>query len=88
MSSLSHSIVFVYFFSLITEEGFLISPAILWKSVFKWVYLSFSPLCLASLLSTAIYKASSESYFTFFVFLFVGDGLDHCLLYHGTNLRP
>ena len=26
ISSLSHSIVFYYFFSLITEEGFLISP--------------------------------------------------------------
>ena len=26
MSSLSHSIVFLYFFALITEEGFLISP--------------------------------------------------------------
>ena len=25
-SSLSHSIVFLYFFALITEEGFLISP--------------------------------------------------------------
>ena len=26
ISSLSHSIVFLYFFPLITEEGFLISP--------------------------------------------------------------
>ena len=26
ISSLSHSIVFFYFFALITEEGFLISP--------------------------------------------------------------
>ena len=26
ISSLSHSIVFIYFFALITEEGFLISP--------------------------------------------------------------
>ena len=26
LSSLSHSIVFLYFFALITEEGFLISP--------------------------------------------------------------
>ena len=26
ISSLSHSIVFLYFFALITEEGFLISP--------------------------------------------------------------
>ena len=26
ISSLSHSIVFLYFFTVITEEGFLISP--------------------------------------------------------------
>ena len=26
ISSLSHSIVFLYFFALITEEGFLLSP--------------------------------------------------------------
>ena len=26
MSSLPHSVVFLYFFALITEEGFLISP--------------------------------------------------------------
>jgi len=28
MSSLCHSIVFLYFFALITEEGFLMSPDI------------------------------------------------------------
>ena len=27
ISSLSHSVVFLYFFALITEEGFLISPS-------------------------------------------------------------
>ena len=26
ISSLSHSVIFLYFFALITEEGFLISP--------------------------------------------------------------
>ena len=34
ISSLSHSIIFLYFFKLITDEGFLISP-ILWNSAFK-----------------------------------------------------
>ena len=43
-SSLSHSIVFLYFFALISEKGFLTLLAILWNSAFKWVYLSFSPL--------------------------------------------
>ena len=31
ISSLSHSIVFIYFFALITEEGFLISPCYSWE---------------------------------------------------------
>ena len=44
VSSLSHFIVFLYFFALIPEEGFLISPCYLWNSAFKWVYPSFS-LC-------------------------------------------
>jgi len=37
ISSLSYSIVFLYFFALITELGFLISP-VLWNSTFKWVF--------------------------------------------------
>ena len=43
ISSVSHFIVFLYFFALITEEGFLSLLAILWNSELKWVYLSFSP---------------------------------------------
>ena len=45
-SSLSHSIVFLYFFALIAEKAFLSLLAILWNSAFKWVYLS---LCLEKL---------------------------------------
>ena len=72
ISSLSHSIVFLYFFALITEEDFLICPCYSWNSAFKWVYLSFSPLPLASLLFTAIYKASSDNHFAFLHFFFLG----------------
>ena len=48
ISHLSHSIFSLYFFALITEEGFLSLIAILWNSAFKWVYISFSsfPLLL------------------------------------------
>ena len=46
--------------------------AILWNSAFRWVYLSFSPLPLASLLFSAIYKASSDSHFAFLHFFFLG----------------
>ena len=42
--------------------------AILWKSSFRWVYLSFSPLPFTSLLSTAICKAYSDNYFAFLHF--------------------
>ena len=70
ISSLPHSIVFLYFFALIAEEGFLISPCYSWNSVFKWVYLSFTPLLYASLLFTA--KASSDSHFAFLHFFFLG----------------
>jgi len=62
ISSLSQSIVFLYFFALIAEEGFLISPC---YSAFKWEYLSFSPLPFASLLFTAIYKVSLDNHFAF-----------------------
>ena len=64
ISSLSHSIVSL--FALMTEEGFLL--AVLWNSAFKWVYLSFSPLPFASLLFTAICKASSDNHFAFLHF--------------------
>ena len=74
ISSLSHSVVFLYFFALIAEEGFLISPCYSLNSAFKWVYLYFSPLLFASLLFIAICKASSDSHFAF-AFLFLGDGL-------------
>jgi len=64
-------IVFLYFFALIAEEGFLISPCCSLNSAFKWVYLSFSPLPLASLL-TAFCKASSVNHFAFLHFFFLG----------------
>ena len=80
ISSLSHSIVFLYFFALNTEEGFLISPCYSLKLciqmgiifAFKWVYLSFSPLPFVSLLFSAICKASSDNHLTFWHFFFLG----------------
>ena len=71
ISSLSHSIVSLYFFALITEEGFLISPCYSLEPSFKWVYLSFSSLLFASLLFTALCKASSDSHFSFLHFFFL-----------------
>ena len=69
ISSLSHSIVFFYFFVLIAEKGFLISPC---YSLELWIYLSFSPLPFTSLLFSAICKASSDNCFAFLRFFFLG----------------
>jgi len=82
ISSISHSVVFPYFFALLTEEGFLFSPC---YSLERWAYLSFSPLPFASLVFSAIRKASSDN---LFAFLFLGNGFDHYLLCNVTNLCP
>ena len=72
ISSLSHSIVFLYFFHWSLRKAFLSLLAILWNSAFRWVYLSFSPLLLACLLFSTICKASSENHFAFLHFSFLG----------------
>ena len=53
ISSLSHSVIFLYFLALITEEGFLFSPCYSLELYIQMGYLSFSPLPLASLLLSA-----------------------------------
>ena len=69
------------------RKAFLSLLAILWNSAFRCLYLSFYPLLFISLLFTAICKASPDSHFAFFAFLFHRDGLDPCLLYNVTNLH-
>ena len=70
ISSLSHSVVFLYFFALIAEEVFLISSCYSLELCIQM--LSFSPLLFASLPFTAICKASSDSHFPFLHFCFLG----------------
>ena len=72
ISSLSHSIVPSIFLHWSLRKVFLSLLAILWNSAFKWVYLFFSPLLFASLLFTAICKASSDSHAAFLLFFFLG----------------
>ena len=72
ISRLSYCIVLLYFFALITEEGFLISPGYslgLCIQVGISLLLSFA---FPSLLFTAICKASSDSHFGFLPFFFLG----------------
>ena len=54
------------------RKAFLSLLAILWNSAFKWVYLSFSLLPLASLLLLAICKVSSDNHFAFLYLFFLG----------------
>ena len=77
ISSLSHSVVFLYFFALITEKGFLISPCYSLELCIQMGITFLSPLLLASLIFTAICKASSDSHFCFLAFPFLVDRLVH-----------
>ena len=76
--SLKRSLVFpILLFSYISlhlspRKAFLTFLAILWNSALKWVDHSFTPLPLASLLFSAICKASSDNHFAFFHFFFLG----------------
>ena len=88
ISSLSHSIVFLYFFALIIEESFLISPCYSLELCIQ--------MGISFFFSFAFRLSSFHSYlqgflrqpFCFFAFLFLEDGLAPCLLYHVMNLCP
>ena len=80
--SLSHSDVFFYFFALISEEGFLLTPC---YSLELCIQMGMSFL-FTSLLFIAICKASSGSYFAFLHFFFLGMVLSPSFLYILTNL--
>ena len=54
------------------RKAFLSLLAILWNSVFKWVYLPCSPLPFTYLLFTTIFKATSDNHFAFLHFFFLG----------------
>ena len=58
-----------------------------WKSALRWVYLSFSPLPLASLLFSQFVSLLRQP-FCFFAFLFLGNGFDHSPLYNAMKLCP
>ena len=56
VSSLSHSIVFLYSLHWSLRKAFLSLLAIFWKPAFRCVYLSSSPLPFTSLLVSAIFR--------------------------------
>ena len=75
---LKRSLVFpILLFSSISShwslrKAFFISPCYSLELCIQMVYLSFSPLLFTSLLSSAIYKASSENHFAYLHFFFLG----------------
>ena len=72
ISSLSHSIVFLYFFALITEEGIFISSCSPLELCIQMGISFFSTLPFTSLLFSAICKASSDNHSVILHFFFLG----------------
>ena len=82
ISRLSHSIVFPYFYAVITEEGFLISPCYsLELCIQMGIAFLFSLASHLSYLHSYLYGLLRQP-LCLFAFLFLGGGLDHCLLYN------
>ena len=75
ISSLSQSIVFLYFFALIIEEGFLISPCYSLELCIQMGISFLFSFVLASVLFSAVYKASSDNHLNFLLFFFLGMAL-------------
>ena len=74
ISSLSHSIIFLYFFALIPEEVFLITPCYSLELCIQMGISFLFSLPLVSFLFSVICKASSDNHFAFLHFFFMG----HC----------
>ena len=73
ISGPSLSVVFLYFFAVFIEEGFLVSPCCSLELYIQLgIPFSLSPLPFASLLSSAICKASSHNHFAFLHLFFSG----------------
>ena len=75
ISSLSHSIVLLYFFALTTEEGFLFSPCYSLEICIQMGISFFFSFAFSSLLFSAICKTSSDNHFAFLHFFFLGTDL-------------
>ena len=70
--SLSHYVVFLYFFALITDEGFLISPCYSLELCIQMGIPFLFSFAYCFSFFTAICKASSDSHFAFLHFCFLG----------------
>ena len=71
ISSFSDSIVFLYFFALITEEGFLISPSILWNLNSNGYIFPFL-LCFSLLFFSQLFLRPPQTAILLLHFFFLG----------------
>ena len=85
--SLSHSIVFLYFFALFTKESFLISPCYSLELHSGGYIFPFSFAFNFSSFLSYLWSLFRQP-FCLFAFLFLGNSFDHCLLYNVANLHP
>ena len=84
-----HSVVFLYFFALITEEGLLFSPCCSLELCIQMAGCIFPfPIYLSLLFFSAICKASSDNHIAFLHFFFLEMVFDHRLLYNVMNFHP
>ena len=86
ISSVSHSVVFLSFFALIAEEGFLISSCFSLELCIQML-ISFL-FSFAFHFSSQLFVRPPQAAILLFCISFPGDGLDPCLLYNVTNLSP
>ena len=84
ISSLSHSIAFLYFFALISEEVSLLFFGTLHSEWYSFPFL----LCLYLFFFSQLFVRPHQTTILTFAFLFLMDGLIQCLLYNVTDIRP
>ena len=88
ISSLPQSVVFLYFFTLIAEESFLISPCCSLELCIQMGYTFPFLLCLSHLFFSQLFVRPPQTTILPFCSCFLGDGLGQCVLYSVTNLHP
>ena len=77
ISSLSHSIICLYFFALITEEGWLFYLSLLFFGALHSNGYIFPFLLHLSLLLSQIFVRPPQTTICLFAFLFLGDGINN-----------
>ena len=88
ISSLSQSIVFLYFFALITEEGFLISSCYSLELCIQMLISFLFSFAFSLLFFSQLFVRPPQTAILLFCISFPWDGLDPCLLYNVKNLCP